>query len=161
MNQSYSIKEIINSTPVKTILKNLFLSQKTEFIRRPAALIIRLKNEPENKIFRVILLPPGGFTANKLIETTPHPEARKAKIEIKGGVKPNKSGFSLLKNIIKFQYYTVRNIKITGDEPYPKTGGQNYQEEIKSSKQKFFVVKEDGTGFYHSLINISEEWLLL
>lgn len=161
MEKSYSVNEIMDSILVKTILKNLFKNQKTEFIQRSASFIIRLKNEPENKIFRVIILPPHGFTANRINETTPHPEVRKAKIEIKGAIKLNKLGFSLLENIIKFQYYTVRNVKITEDEPYPKIGGQNYREEIKSSKQKFFVVKENGTGFYHSLVNISDKWLLL
>lgn len=161
MKQSYTLKGIINSSLVKTILKGLFKNQETEIIERPASFIIRLKNEPEDRIFRIILLPPGGFTANKLDETSPHPEVRKAKIEIKGGVRPNKTGFNLLKDAIKFQYYTIRNIKITEDEPYPRIGGQNYKEEIKSSKEKFFVVKEGGVGFYHSLINLSGEWVLL
>ncbi|MFH1828327.1 MAG: hypothetical protein ABH824_03635 [Nanoarchaeota archaeon] len=161
MEQSCNLNEIINSSLVKSILVSLFKNQETEIIERPASFIIRLKNEPEDKIFRIILLPPHGFTTNKLDETSPHPEVRKAKIEIKGGIRPNKSGFNLLKNVVKYQYYTIRNIKITEDEPYPKIGGQNYKEEIKSSKQKFFVVKEDGTGFYHSLVNISNEWLLL
>jgi hypothetical protein len=161
MGQIYSINEIINTVLVKTILKNLFKNQETEFIQRPASFIIRLKNESENKVSRIILLPPHGFTANKINETAPHPEARKAKIEIKGGILPDKSGFSQLKNIIKFQYFTVRNVKITEDEPYPKIGGKNYKEETKSSKQKFFVVKENGIGFYHSLVNLSDKWLLL
>ncbi len=161
MEQSYHLHEIINSSVVKSIRNSLFKSQETEIIERPASFIIRLKNEPEDRIFRIILLPPQGFTANKLDETNPHPEVRKAKIEIKGGVRPNKLGFNLLKDVIKFQYYTLRNIKITDDEPYPKIEGQDYKEEIKSSKEKFFVVEEKGRGFYHSLVNLSEEWVLL
>src|SRR3989344_4546391 len=109
MEQSYNVNEIIDSNLVKTILKNFFKNQEIEIIQRPVSFIIRLKNESEDKIFRIILLPPHGFTANKLDETTPHPEVRKAKIEIKGGVRPNKSGFNLLKNVIKYQYYTNRN----------------------------------------------------
>ena len=161
MEQSYKIGDTLNSILVKNIVKNLFDKKEIEIIKRPASFIIRLKNEPENRIFRIILLPPHGFTANKIDETTPHPEVRKAKIEIKGGIKPNKSGFNLLKNCIKYQYYTIRNIKITEDEPYPKIGGQSYREEIKSSKQKFFVVEESGIGFYHSLVNLSNEWILI
>jgi len=161
MEQSYKIDDILNSTLVKNIVKNIFAKKEIEIITRPASFIIKLKNEPEDKIFRIILLPPRGFTANKIDETTPHPEVRKAKIEIKGGVRLNKSGFNLLKNCIKYQYYSIRNIKITEDEPYPKIGRQNYKEETKSSKQKFFVVKENGNGFYHSLVNLSNEWILL
>ena len=161
MEQSYKINDILNSTLVKTITKNLFDKREIEIIQRPASFIIRLKDEPEDRIFRIIFLPPHGFTANKIDETTPHPEVRKAKIEIKGGVRPDKSGLNLLKNCIKYQYYSIHNIKITEDEPYPKIGRQNYKEEIKSSKQKFFVAEENGNGFYHSLVNLSNEWILL
>lgn len=161
MEHSYRLNEIIKSPIVKATIKTLFNNQEIEIIERPASFIIRLKNEPEDKIFRIILLPPNGFTANKIDETAPHPEARKVKIEIKGGVRPNKIGFSLLKNIIKYQYYTTRNIKITEDGPYPKISRENYKEEIKSSRDKFFVVSEDGIGFYHSLVNLSKEWVLI
>ena len=161
MEQSYKLNEITESPIIRTIVKTLFNNQEIEVIERPASFIIRLKNEPEDKIFRIILLPPHGFTANKIDETAPHPEARKAKIEIKGGVRPNKTGFNILKDIIKFQYYTIRNIKNTKEEPYPKINKENYKEETKSSKEKFFVVSEDGIGFYHSLVNLSKEWILL
>jgi len=161
MEPFYNANEIFNSILVKAILKKFFKNQEIEFIQRPTSFIIRLKNEPEDKSFRIILLPPHGFTANKLDETNPHPEVRKAKIEIKWGIKPNKSWFNILKDVVKYQYYTIRDIKITKDEPYPKIGGQNYHEKIKSSKQKFFVVRENGIGFYHSLVNLSNEWILL
>lgn len=161
MEQSYDINNIINSIIVRTTLNNIFKQKETEIIERPASFIIRLKKESEDTISRIIILPPHGFTANKPDETNPHDEVRRAKIEIKWWIKINKVGFSLLKNVLKYQYYTIRNIKITEDEPYPKIGGQNYKEDLKSSKQKFFVVKEDGTGFYHSLINMSNERLLL
>lgn len=161
MKQLNESGEIINSSLVKKSVKLLFIDQKTEIVERPASFIIKLKNEPEDKIFRIILLPPKGLTSNEIDRLSPHPEARRAKIEIKGGIRLNKKGFSLLKNVIKYQYYTVRDIKITGDEPYPKIKGINYKELIKSSKEKFFVVKENGSGFYHNLTNLSNEWVLL
>ncbi|MDD5253542.1 MAG: hypothetical protein PHG05_00355 [Candidatus Nanoarchaeia archaeon] len=158
---NYSIEEILGSVLVKNIKNKLFDSKEIEIIQRPASLIIRLKNEPEDRIFRIIILPPNGFTGNIAGETNPHPEARKAKIEIKGGIRPNKSGFNLLKNCIKYQYYQNRDIKVIGEEPYPNLNEESYKEEIKSSRQKFFVVKENGIGFYHSLVNLSDEWVLL
>lgn len=161
MNQLYKFDEIINSLLVKETIKHLFKKQKTVIIQRPASFIIKLNDESENKIFRIILLPPKGFTSNEIDRLSPHPEARRAKIEIKGGIKLDKKGFSLLKNVIKYQYYTTRNIKITGDAPYPKIKGKNYQEKIISSKGKFFVIKENGVGFYHNLVNLSDEWVLL
>ncbi|MFA6526484.1 MAG: hypothetical protein WCT26_03695 [Candidatus Buchananbacteria bacterium] len=160
MNQLYKFNEIINSSLVKETIKLLFKKQNTEILERPASFIIKLKNEPEDKIFRIILLPPRGFTSNEIDRLSPHPEAKIAKIEIKGGIKLDKKGFSLLKNVIKYQYYTTRNIKITGDEPYPKINGKYYQEKIISSKGKFFVTKENGVGFYHNLVNLSDEWVL-
>ena len=161
MEQSFSIKDILGSQLVKNIIQNIFQEKEIELIERPASFIIRLKNEPEDRIFRIILLPPHGFSGNKIEETNPHQEVRKAKIEIKGGIRPKNSGFSFLKSVLKYQFYTDRNVKITEDEPYPKIGGLNYKEEIKSSRQKFFAVKEDGIGFYHSLVNLSNEWLFL
>lgn len=161
MNQLYKFHEIINSLLVKETIKHLFKKQKTVIVKRPASFIIKLSNEPEDKIFRIILLPPKGFTSNEIDRLSPHPEARRAKIEIKGGIKLDKKGFSLLKNVVKYQYYTARNIKITDNEPYPKINGKNYQEKIISSKGKFFVIRENGVGFYHNLINLSNEWILL
>ncbi len=161
MGKTFTIDDILNANIVKNVVKTRFATKETEVIKRPASFIIRLKNEPEDRVFRIILLPPHGFTADTMDETNPHPEVRKAKIEIKGGVRPNKSGFNLLKKCIRYQYYTVRNIKITEDKPYPKINGEYYKENMKSSKQIFFVVKEDGIGFYHSLVNLSNEWILL
>src|SRR3989338_7388664 len=161
MNQLYKFDEVINSSLVKETIKFLFKKQKTIIIERPASFIIKLTTEPEDKIFRIILLPPKGFTSNEIDRLSPHPEARMAKIEIKGGIKLDKKGFSLLKNVIRYQYYMTRNIKITRDEPYPKTNNKNYQEKIISSKRKFFVIKENGVGFYHNLVNLSDEWVLL
>lgn len=161
MEQSYKINDILNSNLVKTTIRNIFDKRELEVIQRSVSFIIRLKNEPEDKIIRIILLLPNGFTSDNQDETNPHPEVRKAKIEIKGGVRPNKTGFNLLKKVVKNQYYTTRNIKIAEEKPYPKIHGENYKEEIKSSKQKFFVVRENGIGFYHSLVNLSDEWILL
>lgn len=161
MMPTNTIKDILNSQLVKNRIKILFHNQETELIERPASYILKLKHESEDKIFRIILLPPKGFTGNTIDETNPHPEARKAKIEIKGGIRPDKIGFNFIKNILKYQYYTVRNVKINQDEPYPKINGQNYKEDTLSSRRKLFVVKENGMGFYHSLVNMSNEWLLL
>jgi|SRR3989344_366651 len=156
-----SLNVIVNAPIVRTTIQNIFGAQKTEIVERPASFIIRLKQEPEESVLRIILLPPHGFTANHAGETNPHPEARSARIEIKGGVKPHNTRFSLVKKAVRYQYYTLRNVKLIEDEPYPKINREHYQELTKSSKDKFFVVQEDGVGFYHSLVNLSSEWILL
>ena len=68
MEQSYKFQEIVDSPIAKTTIKSLFDSKETETIIRPASFIISLKNEPEDKVYRIILLPPNGFTANKIDE---------------------------------------------------------------------------------------------
>lgn len=157
------MEEIINSVLVKNTIKYLFNAKEIEILERPASFIIKLKKEPEDKVVRMILLPPKGFTSNRINETSSHPEARKAKITIKGGIKPDKHGFNLLKDVIKFLYYTKRSITTEENYPYALIDKNNpyYKEEIKSSREEFSVVKENGEGFYHNLINLSDEWVLL
>lgn len=157
------MKEIIDSVLVKNTIKSLFNDKETEILARPASYIIRLKNEGEDKVERIILLPPNGFTSNKINETSPHPEARRAKITIKGAVRADKRGFNILKNVIRFSYYTKRDIKIKEESPYTLINKKNsfYREETKSSRETFFVAKENGEGFFHNLINLSDEWILL
>ena len=155
------LHDVKGSQPVKETIRQLFQKKEIEVIQRPASFILKLTHEPEEKVFRIILLPPNGYTSNNVDETSPHPEVRRAKITIKGGIKLNKAGFSILKNVIKYQYYTSRDIKIVNDFPYPKIGGINYKEKIVSAKEKLFVVRENGVGFYHNLVNLSNEWILL
>lgn len=156
-----TFNDIKNSPQLRGVIQKLFGTKETELIERPASFILKLKHEPDERIFRIILLPPYGYTSNKHNETSPHPEVRQATIEIKGGIKPEKFSFSILKHVLKYQYYTKRDIKIENSLPYPKIGGRDYQELIKSAKEKFFVVRENGSGFYHNLVNLSNEWLLL
>lgn len=155
------LNDATDSSLVRDTVHRLFQNKQTELIKRPASFILKLKHEPEEKVFRIILLPPNGYTSNNVDETSPHPEMRRAKIAVKGGIKLNKSGFSILKNVIRYQYYTNRDIKIVNDFPYPKIGGTNYKEKLISTKEKLFVVRENGVGFYHNLVNLSNEWILL
>jgi hypothetical protein len=52
---------------------------------------------------------------------------------------------------------------VVGNHPYVKITQRmkNYHEAVKSTKELFFVVRENGVGFYHNLINISNDWLVL
>ena len=154
---------ILDSVLVKQMIKNVFKNKKIEIVKRPASFIIKLIDEPDDTLERLILLPPKGCTSNNFNETSPHPEARKAKVTIKGGVRAGKNGFDILKNSIKFVYYTKREIEVDGDYPYPKVDNKIsfLREEIKSSRDTFSVVKENGEGFYHNLINLSNEWILI
>lgn len=156
-----SIYEILFSPVIKEFVKHIFQNQKTELVKRPSSFILRLQHETDDVLFRIIFLPPYGFTGNKPDETNPHPEVRRATITIKGGAGVGKSRFNPTKNAIKYQFYLSREVKITGDDPYPKIHGENYKEEIKSSGNEFFAVKENGSGFYHSFVNLSDQWVVL
>ncbi|MBU2100594.1 hypothetical protein KKG83_05545 [Candidatus Micrarchaeota archaeon] len=71
------MNEILNAELVKEIIRNLFSDKEIEIIERPASYIIKLKRETGSKILRIILLPPQGFSANKINELSPHPEEGK------------------------------------------------------------------------------------
>ncbi len=156
-----SIHEILLSPVIREFAKQIFQNQKTKLVKRPFSFILRLAHETADVVSRIIFLPPHGFTSNKSNETNPHPEVRKATIAVKGGVGIGKSRFIPLKNAVKYQFYLTREVKITGDEPYPRIHGENYKEEIKSSGNNFFVVKENGSGFYHNLLNLTDDWVVL
>lgn len=157
------MNEILNSELVKGTIKDIFGDSDIEVADRRAYYMIKLKNEESDKVTRILLLHPKGYTTHDITETSSHPESRREKITIKGGIRPNKTGFNLLKNVIKFAYYTKRKIETYEDRPYVVIDKNNpyYKEEIKSSRETFFAVKENGEGFYHILINLSDEWLLL
>jgi len=157
------LQEVIESPVVKSVVKSLFDDQEIEIVMRPASYIAKLKNEAGDKVVRVILLPPQGFTANKISETSSHPEVRKARITIKGGIRSGKRGFNILKEIVKFAYFTRRDIPVAGNQPYAliDKNSPHYREEVKSARETFFAVKENGEGFYHNIINLSNEWILL
>lgn len=158
-----TLQSIMGCALFKDVERRIFNTADIEIIKRPAAYIIKKKEESERIIKRIIILPPHGFTSNYKNETNPHPETRKAKIEIKGGIIPERQRFSRLDKIIKFQYFTNREIKQYMLYPYKKINpkDKHYKHEIKSSNQIFYVVEENGKGFYHSLVNLSDYWVLL
>jgi len=164
MGPCFKFDEIYKSPIIKSTLRILFGSEALEIIERPASFLIRLRdNEPEEKIKRLVILPPRGFTANEVNWTNSHAEVRRAKAIIKGGIRPEKKGFNLISNVITFAYYTKREIRTDENQPYVRIDPKNcyYREIIKSSNEEFFVVKENGEGFYHNLINRSDEWVTI
>jgi hypothetical protein len=161
MKTPFTFEQILKSTLVNDVIQKTFPLSSFEVIHRPGSYLIRAKKEAEDKATRIILLPPHGFTANAPDEVAPHPEVRKARAIIKGGVRPDNMGFIPLKNTISFQYYLGREVKSQIDSIYPKINGAGYKQNLKSSKEEFFAVQEDGTGFYHSLVNLSDEWVCI
>lgn len=156
-------RKIVQSTPLRILIRDTFNDQAWELVPRPASILIKEKDEDDYRLHRIIILPPHGHTADHVNEMNPHPEARRAKIAIKGGIREGKSGFSVLKQVLKYCYLDGRDVDTVGDHPYVKItqGLEKYHETVKSTKETFFVVRENGAGFYHNLINISNDWLVL
>lgn len=163
MDNAFGFSEIYQSRLLQQTICRLFGDEPTEVIHRSASHILKQVHEPEERVKRILLLPPGGFTANTPAEMNSHPEARYAKITVKGGVDPHKAGFSQVRQVIKFAYYLNRDIPTEGPEPYARIDPAHpyYREQLKSAKETFFVVRENGEGFYHNLTNLSARWMVL
>ena len=139
----------------------------TELITRPASYIVRSKIEGDRDIQRIIVLPPRGYTADKINQTNSHDEAEFATVQIKGAVREDKSGFSKLHNCL-FMASIPENGKTSElNKPYllyEVDGDDSHgsQKTLHSSgAAPFAVVKKDGYGFYHNLVNLTDDWLVL
>jgi len=100
----------INQSKLFNRVLSKFLPGEREIVERPASFSIRLKKEDLHIINRIILLPPHGFTADKINLLSPHPEARRAKIKILGKIKPENKGFAPVSKEVKFIFSLFREV---------------------------------------------------
>lgn len=156
-------KNLTQNKIIINLIQKVFPKGNTEIIERPHSFIIKDKNENSNKVKRVIILPPKGYTANSIDELNSHDEVRKAKITVKGSFRSGKENFSIIKKCLKFAFLSTRKAIIEKNVPYALIyeNQKTYREKILSSKDSIYVVKENGEGFYHNLINLSDEWLVI
>lgn len=154
--------KLLMSPPVRDLLRYLFGNKKLVTIKRPACIIVRLSKESGSRKVRVIILPPRGYTSNSMDEASSHPETRKATILVKGAVRQGKAAFSVLRSLVKVIHFDKSSVKTKFSVPYVKINKQQRNVGIVvSAKEKIYVVKENGWGFYHNIINLSDEWLVL
>ncbi len=148
---------------LKNLIQTIFSESAVEILERPHSFIIKSQKESGYVITRIIVLPPHGYTANTRDELNSHYEVRRAKILIKGTLRLGKKGFSSLKNCLKFSYLENRNAFTKVDAPYAliSENKRAYKSKILSSKETAYVVKENSKGFYHNLINLTNEPLVL
>jgi len=154
-----SIEEILSSPVVKNTLESTFQKKPFRLIERPGAFILALEKESIDRVTRLIILKPRGFTANHQQELSSHPEAMEATIEIKGAVGVGKKGYHMIKNCVEFRYYPTKHAETITAFPYAKA--DNALRLVKNSRTKFKVIKPNGYGFYHNLHNLTEKWLVL
>ncbi len=124
---------------------------------------MKKRNKLDNSevVRRIIVLPPHGFTADRIDLLSPHPEARKARIKIFGKINPTKKGFKPLIKELRFDYSLTRNILTEKSSAYATYSEKYCGRQLKSWKNWFYVVKENGMGNFHNLINISDEWVIV
>lgn len=157
-------KGVLNTGFVKEWI-NTVCGADREIIQRPAAFFVRNRNEGNAAVERVIILPPKGYTANSLNQTNSHDEALRATIQIKGAVREGKQGFSKLQNCLLVAAFNSKRGSSDLNVPYltfeiGKT--PNLSTVFHSAgTPPFAVVKENGFGFYHNLINVSNDWLVM
>lgn len=160
----FTYKQIIGSSLFKKTIKQLFQSNEYEIVVRPASFSIRLKEEDPGIVKRIILLPPHGFTTDKINLLSPHPEALNAKIRILGKIKPHNKGFIPVQKEIEFVFSLVREVPTEKDSSYSdysKFSKEYYDRQLKSWRSWFYVVRENGWGNFHNLINLSNDWAVL
>lgn len=163
MEKIYTYQQIIESPLLKKTIKQ-FLPKEYEVVERPASFSIRLKKENSRIIKRIILLSPQGFTADKISLLNPHPEARHARVKILGKIRPQNKGFAPVNKEIKFIYSLLKEVPTEKDSSYSnyfELSDEYYGTQLKSWKNWFYVVKENGWGNSHNLINVSNDWVVL
>lgn len=157
--ENVSISDILSAPVMQTTINNVFGKKPYDVAERPQAFVLSLQKEPSAQCKRIIVLKPKGFSANHIDELGSHPEAWEATIEIKGAARVANRGYFPIKNCVEFVHC---NKDVAETKPdYPYASAINAVRELKTSKAKFKVVKRNYYGFYHNLINMTDEWLVL
>jgi hypothetical protein len=154
-----SITDILSAPVMRTTVNNVLGRQPYEIVERPGAYVLALEKEPADHCKRIIVLKPNGFTSNSLAELSSHPEAGEATVEIKGAARPMNKGYFPIKNCVEFAYRDKDGVKIRPDYPY--AAARNAIRELKTSRTRFKVVRRNYHGFYHNLVNLTDEWLVI
>jgi hypothetical protein len=157
----FDFKKIVQSSLFKNTLKKFLGEENFEVVVRPACFFIRTQSEGLKFVKRIIVFPPHGFTGDEIDLLNPHPETRSAKIKILGKIAPTKKGFKPLVREIKFNFSLNRNALTEKASAYARFSKKYCGYQLKSWKNWFYVVKENGRGNFHSLINLSNEWVIV
>lgn len=158
-----SINEILAAPPMRALHSHLFGDVPTTVVTRPASFLIRAAEETGYVVERYIVLPPAGFTADALDLMSPHPEVRRARIIVKGAVRMGKAGFSTLRSVLAVRRGLTRDLETEANSTYARfiPGDSRHREDLMSSRDRFYAVRDNGVGFYHNLVNVSSDWIVL
>jgi len=159
----YTFSEIRKSLLFQNALKKFFGNldeDNFETVTRPACFFVRIKHEGNKINKRVIIFPPNGFTGDKVDLLNPHPDTRKAKVKILGKIDPTKKGFKPLLDEVQLIFSTTSNLPTETSFAYGRFSKKHCQTLRKSWKNWFYVVKQNGWGYFHSLVNLSTDWVV-
>lgn len=139
---------------------------QTVLVERPAAYVLRNAEEDARVIDRLIVLPPQGYTANQINQTNSYAEVERATIAVKGAVRPGKKAFSKIRDCLLVVSFNDASLVSDLDKPYlvfnlEDPGDMLTRHVHSSGTPPFHVVRPDGTGVYHTLINLSPDWLVM
>lgn len=153
--------DILSSPLFKKTHKEFFGGGKVEVIKRPHFCIVRLEKENKHRVIRFIILPPGGCTSDTKEFLNPHPEARRVKVYIFGEILASKKGFRPLVGSVEFRFAEKLFIPTSFYSPYAKYREKDCRTLKKTWKSWFYVVKENGWGNFHNLVNCTKQWVVL
>ncbi len=158
------INEILSKNVVRALVQRI-CGNDIDIIKRQTCFVVRKKHEDERQVQRIIILAPKGYTANTPNQMNSHDEAEYATIEVKGAIRAEGKSFSILKNCLFVASSYEKGKTSSLNKPYMEydletTFGIS-KEFYSAGEPPFAVVKSDGFGFYHNLVNSTDEWLVL
>lgn len=160
-NTSFTFPEIEQSLLFKKTAQEFLGKDYYEVIIRPACFFVRLSTEDARLVKRIIVLPPHGFTADNPDLLSPHPEARRAQVKILGKINPGKKGYKPVLNELAYDYSFTRDVPTEKNSAYARFSEKYCGRLLKSWRNWFYVVHENGQGDFHNLTNLSSEWIVL
>ncbi len=132
----------------------------TETITRQACFLIRATSENPRVVRRLIVFPPGGYTADRVDLLAPHPEAREARVKVMGGIRPASKGFAPLPEGLRFKYSPSRDVPTETTSANSVFSEEHGRSRKVPWKNWFYVVKKNGWGSSHNLVNHSARWVV-
>jgi hypothetical protein len=151
----FNFDEILHSGLLQKEINKLFGKEKITIVKRRKSFVLIAEEKNQETVERIILLPPRGTTAGattgikEFDKINSHPESLKAWVTILGGVAPGRNGYRHTKNCIKFIYSDSTKAE------------KLHNTTLSSHGPPIPVLRPNGLGFWHTLTNLSNEWLVL
>jgi hypothetical protein len=158
-----ALQELLGSPFVERALRRFLGGDLWEIVTRPACHVVRSASEGSGlaRVRRALFLPPGGFTADEIDLLSPHPEARSIRARIEGRVNAAKRGFLPLVGEVELAYSRHGSIPTEASSSSARFSEQHCGRVRRSWRNWFYVVRKNGWGDSHNLINRCSDWVLI